>query len=70
LAVIYWSRLDGIYSAATCDDAAEAGFDDQSFYREIRKPTAERAIPMQHSLREEALVALKTWMKKEDRIRY
>lgn len=70
LAAIYWSRLDQIYFAATCDDAAEAGFDDRSFYREIRKPACERAISMQQALREEALVVLQTWTKKEDRIRY
>lgn len=70
LAAIYWSRLDAIYYAATCDDAAAAGFDDRHFYREITKPVGERAIPMQQALRDEALVALQTWMKKEDRIRY
>ena len=70
LAAIYWSRLDRIYYAATCDDAAAAGFDDRHFYQEIKKPTAERAIPMQQALREEAVVALQAWMKKEDRIRY
>lgn len=70
LAAIYWSRLDRIYYAATCDDAAAAGFDDRSVYQEIRKPAGERAIPMQQALRDEALVALQTWMKKEDRIQY
>ena len=70
LAAIYWSRLDRICYAASCDDAAAAGFDDRHFYREIRKPTAERAIPMKQALRDEALVALQAWMKKEDRIRY
>ena len=70
LSAIYWARLDRIYYAATCDDAAAAGFDDRHFYREIRKPAAERSIPMQQALRDEALVALQTWMKKEDRIRY
>lgn len=70
LAAIYWSRLDRIYYAATCDDAAEAGFDDRSFYREIRKPTGERAVPMEQALRDEALVALQVWAKKEDRVRY
>lgn len=70
LAAIYWSRLDAIYYAATCDDAAAAGFDDRSFYQEIRKPAGERSIPMKHALRDEALVALQTWMRKEDRIRY
>lgn len=70
LAAIYWSRLDCIYYAATCDDAAAAGFDDRSFYQEISKPADKRSIPMQQALREEALVALQAWMKKEGRIRY
>ncbi len=70
LAAIYWSRLDRIYYAAASEDAAAAGFDDQSLYREFSKPSAERAIPMRQALREEALVALQAWVKKEDRIRY
>ncbi len=70
LAAIYWSRLDRIYYAATCDDAAAAGFDDRSFYQEIRKPASERAVLMEQALRDEALLALQAWAKKEDRIRY
>ena len=70
LAAIYWSRLDAIYYAASCDDAAAAGSDDRQFYEEIKKPAGERSVPMQQALRDEALVALQTWMKKEDRIRY
>jgi tRNA(Arg) A34 adenosine deaminase TadA len=70
LAAIYWSRLDRIYYAASCDDAASAGFDDRSFYCEIRKPVARRSIPMEQAMREEALVALQAWMNKADRIGY
>jgi len=70
LAAVYWSRLDRIYYAASSDDAAAAGFDDRHLYEEIRKPSAERAIPMQQALREEALVALEAWVKKEDKIPY
>lgn len=70
LAAIYWARLDHIYYAATSGDAAAAGFDDRHFYREVRKPAGERSIPMQQALREEALVALQAWLKKEDRIVY
>lgn len=70
LAAIYWSRLSHVYYAATCDDAAAAGFDDRYFYHELRKPVGERAIPMEQALRDEALTALKAWMKKSDRIRY
>lgn len=70
LAAIYWSRLDRIYYAATCEDAAAAGFDDRNFYRQLAKPTGDRSIPMEQSLRDEACVALKAWLKKEDRVRY
>lgn len=70
LAAIHWSRLDRIYYAASCDDAAAAGFDDRTFYRELAKPAGERSIPMVQALRDEASVALKAWLKKEDRIRY
>jgi tRNA(Arg) A34 adenosine deaminase TadA len=70
LAAIYWSRLDRVFYAATCDDAATAGFDDQTFYRELGKPIGERSIPMVQALRDEACVAFQAWLKKEDRIRY
>ncbi|MBS0262910.1 MAG: nucleoside deaminase [Planctomycetes bacterium] len=70
LAAIYWARIDRIYFAATCDDAAAVGFDDRQFYDEIRKPRDERSIPMQQALRDEAAVALQAWTNRPDRIRY
>lgn len=70
LAAIYWSRLDRVFYAATCDDAAVAGFDDRKFYEEIAKPASERSLPMHQALREEALVALQAWTHKDDRIDY
>ena len=70
LAAICWSRLACVYYAATCDDAAAAGFDDRHIYLELTKPASERAIPTQQALREEAVVALNAWVKKEDRTPY
>ena len=70
LAAIYWSRLERIHYACTCDDAAAAGFDDRQLYREVSRSAGERSIPMEQALRDEALVALQAWVKKEDRIRY
>jgi len=70
LAAIYWSRLDRVHFAATRDDAAASGFDDCKFYDELAKPIGERMIPMHQLLRQEALVALKAWDQKKDRIRY
>jgi tRNA(Arg) A34 adenosine deaminase TadA len=70
LAAIYWSRLDRVFYAATCDDAAAAGFDDQNLYRELGKPIGERSIPMVQALRDEAWAAFQAWLKKDDRVRY
>ncbi|MFO0877874.1 MAG: nucleoside deaminase [Gemmataceae bacterium] len=70
LAAIYWARLDRILYAATCDDAAAAGFDDRNFYREVSKPADERSSPMVQALRDEAVVVLRAWVKNEDRIGY
>jgi tRNA(Arg) A34 adenosine deaminase TadA len=70
LAAVYWSRLSRIYYAATCDDAAAAGFADREFYDELRRPLSERSIPMTQSLRAEALAAFKAWARKQDRMPY
>lgn len=70
LAAIYWSRLDRIYYAATCDDAAAVGFDDRTLYHELSKAIGERSIPMVQALRDEACLAFEAWINKQDRIRY
>jgi tRNA(Arg) A34 adenosine deaminase TadA len=70
LAAIWWARLDRVWYAAACADAAAAGFDDRNFYQELARPAAERSIPMVQALREEACVALEAWVTKQDRIRY
>lgn len=70
LAAVYWARLERIYHAATRDDAAAAGFDDRAFYEELAKPAAERSIPMEQGLRDEARVAFESWARKKDRVPY
>ncbi len=70
LAAIFWSRLDRIFHAATCDDAADAGFDDRVFYQELSKPIALRSIPMHQDLRDEALLPFDLWKQNADRIPY
>ncbi len=70
LAAIYWARLGRIVYAATLDDAAAAGFDDCSFYREVALPRSERSIPSMQDLREEACRAFAAWLRKDDRTPY
>jgi len=63
--------MDRVYYAATCDDAAMAGFDDRScFYDELRKPAHLRSIPSQQALRKEAADVLKIWSAKVDKTPY
>lgn len=70
LGAIYWARLDRLYFAATRQDAAEAGFDDEWLYREIPLPVAQRRLPTRQLLREAALDAFAEWKAKPDRITY
>jgi len=68
LAAIYWAHIDRIFYAASCNDAASAGFDDARLYQELRKPAHDRSIPAEQAMRDEALVAMKAWTEKVDRV--
>jgi len=70
LSAIYWARLDQLYFAATRQDAAEAGFDDDFLYRQIPLPVDQRRLPTSQLLREAALEAFAQWKAKPDRIPY
>ena len=70
LGAIYWSRPAAIFYAGTQIDAAAAGFDDEEFYKEIEKPNAERQLPMQNLLREEAQKVFRAWTEKPDKTAY
>jgi tRNA(Arg) A34 adenosine deaminase TadA len=61
LAACYWAHLDRIYYAATAEDAARAGFDDAFLYREMALPAAERSLPAEELLREEAQISFAAW---------
>lgn len=70
LGAIYWSRLDRIFYANTRSDAAQIGFDDDLFYREISRPIHQRNIPTTRLLEREALEAFRLWERKGDRTPY
>lgn len=70
LGAIYWARLDALYYAATRDDAAAIGFDDELIYRELALPPEQRRLAVVQSLREEALPAMRAWVEKADRRAY
>jgi tRNA(Arg) A34 adenosine deaminase TadA len=71
LGAIYWARPDRIVFAATREDAADAGFDDQLIYDELPLPPEQRRIPTEaRVLRPEARAVFETWKAKEDKTAY
>lgn len=70
LAAIYWAHLDRIHYAATCDQAAEAGFDDRVIYEELSKSKLERNLPMIQGLIAEAAAPFQAWRQSPNRIPY
>jgi len=70
LAAIYWARIPRVFFANTRADAAEIGFDDDTIYRELALPIAERTVRMHPLLRDEALATFREWTRKSDKVRY
>ncbi len=70
LGAIYWARPKALYFAATKKDAANAGFDDSSIYKELQLPVDKRSIKTMHFEHPEALKAFKTWNEKEIKLLY
>jgi guanine deaminase len=70
LGLIYWARPAKVYYAATAQDAAKAGFDDEFIYREMALPVTKRAIPAEQVSLDERLQPFETWAKKPDKVEY
>jgi guanine deaminase len=71
LGAIYWARPARVYYAATCQQAADAGFDDSYIYQQFQLPHAERAIPMLGGGDpEEALRPFREWLASARKVTY
>lgn len=70
LAAIYWARLDGLYFAASRNDAAAIGFDDEFLYLELGKNASERKLPSQQALQQEAADLMQRWRQMPPERRY
>lgn len=70
LGAIYWARAERVYIACTREDAANAGFDDEHIYEEMKLDRGERRVPMMAVLRDEGLMVFEEWIAKPDKIEY
>lgn len=70
LGAIYWARPAQVFYACDRSDAAEIGFDDDFIYRELGKENADRELPLQSLMRDEALEVFRAWAAKSDKVEY
>lgn len=67
LGAIFWARPSKVFYACTKEDAADAGFDDDFIYEEIKVNPTQRKIPMLNGMRKESQKVFELWKKKEDK---
>ncbi len=70
MAATYWARCKAVFYGCVATDAAKAGFDDAFLYDELKKPFAERALPMVNVLPKEAWAAFQAWIDTTDKVEY
>ena len=70
MAALYWSRCATVYYGNTAADAASIGFDDAFLYDELKKPLADRSLPIHNLLRTEAFASFAAWRDSTNKIDY
>lgn len=70
LGAIYWARPEKIFYAATREDAAQIGFDDQFIYEEIEKNFEHRQMKLVNLMRADGLTVFEDWTSKTDKKSY
>ncbi len=70
LGAIYWARPAKVFYAATREDAANIGFDDEFIYKEIEKNFEDRQMKLVNFLRDEGLKVFRNWENKADKEKY
>jgi tRNA(Arg) A34 adenosine deaminase TadA len=61
VAAIYWAKLDKMYYANTLEDCAKLGIDCDELVSEVSKPIAQRKLPTERILAEEAHTVFDEW---------
>lgn len=70
LGAIYWSRPSKVYYAASRQDAAKAGFDDNYIYQELSLPIPKRDIPFEQIMQKEVRKIFHLWNNNNHNIKY
>ncbi len=67
---LYWAGVSRVYYGNTKEDADAINFSDSFIYRQLEKPSVERAIPFIHVEGSGAIKAFEDWAAKPDKVEY
>jgi guanine deaminase len=70
LGALYWARPRAVYYAATREDAAAAGFDDNILHEEIARPPGQRRLRVERLAIDGALRPFDAWRALPGRVKY
>lgn len=70
MSAIYWAHIPELVYAATANDAAKAGFDDQFIYDELAKPASQKSISIKHIKHNDANKSFDEWLSNNTRKEY
>ncbi len=70
LGAIYWARPQRVYYAATRQDAAAGGFDDEFIYEQITHAPGDRKIPFVHLPNSQNSAPFDVWNQLPNKQRY
>ena len=70
LSAIYWARIETVCYAARTDEAAAAGFDDSTLWREITTKPADRILRMKRLEIPSASLPFKAWIATDNKVPY
>ena len=70
LSALYWAGVDKIICGNTQEDADAIGFSDEFLYKELMKPSTQRALPCIHMPNDFTIRAFRKWEDKADKTAY
>lgn len=70
LGAFHWARIGRLVYAASAEDAAEFGFDDQSFKRRLTLPLENQGIQVSRQLSQESRQLFQQWLRSDKRVDY
>ena len=70
IGAIYWARPAKVFYANTRKGAANAGFDDDFIYEELKLPMTARSMPMVHTPMDEAQRVFQEWIDMKNKTLY